>query len=166
MDWVELIIFLLLIAAALLFGGKKKQPQQQVRQRPSAPGAQELDVEPPPRLAPRTPEQAPGEDVLTTAEAVFEQIRRRMEIEAERIRRPEPTAPSAPPAPPAASSIETLTPAGRASHERFHERYIEPLESVEEWGKRRARSGRVGPRSAREAMIWGAIFGKPKAMGG
>jgi hypothetical protein len=94
---------------------------------------------------------------MTTAEALIEQIRRRMEIEAERARRPRPV--------PAAEerSVETLVPAGgEEAHEDFHERYIQAPQPVEDWGKRAVRRGRIDSGSAREAIIWGAIFGKPK----
>jgi hypothetical protein len=59
-------------------------------------------------------------------------------------------------------TLETLEPAGGASHVEFHERYLsdEP-EAVQ---RRPSRFRRVSPRSAREAIIWKTIFETPKGM--
>lgn len=61
-----------------------------------------------------------------------------------------------------AISLETLEPAGGASHERFHERYIRALPEV----RRRARHPlvlAVDDRTAvRKAIVWAEILGPPK----
>ncbi|MFQ6046162.1 MAG: hypothetical protein ACE5PT_07375 [Gemmatimonadales bacterium] len=186
-DWIELIIFALFILSGLLFGGKKRHQPRPGQRTPSVPrhgvearlrSVPERRVERPREVARPEPERAPAADALTVAEAVFEQIRRRMEPEAEAG--PEPAAPAVParrvesrrierrPLPPSEGrSVETLTPAGGESHVEFHDRYIEPIEplkSVEEWGRREKAGARYGRRTARQAMIWGAIFGKPKGL--
>lgn len=173
-DWIELIIFALFILSGLLFGGKKKQQPRPGRRRPPAPrgdvparppSAPEPRVERPREIARPEPEPQPAADALTAAEAVFEEIRRRMELEEEQR---EPWRFERPPPPPSeARSLETLTPAGGDSHARFHDRYVEPmkpLKPVAKWGMPEETGGRYGRRTARQAMIWGAIFGKPKGL--
>jgi hypothetical protein len=60
-----------------------------------------------------------------------------------------------------AASLETLEPMGEPSHRAFHERYIdEPAESV----PRARHRYRLTPTTAREAVIWTAIFSHPKGM--
>lgn len=102
-----------------------------------------FEVEPTPEEI-RSPEVEPG----------FEELR---PIEQER---PEEVVEG-----PEAISLETLEAAGEASHVRFHEKYFGASPSGEPAGgaspvPRRAR--RVSPRTAREAVIWTAIFGRPK----
>jgi hypothetical protein len=58
-----------------------------------------------------------------------------------------------------ARSLETLTPLGEASHRRFHEQYIEP--DLAPQPVRRSRY-RLTPKTAREAVVWTAIFSPPK----
>ncbi len=64
-----------------------------------------------------------------------------------------------------ATSLETLEPAGRESHRRFHERYVDkpppppsqPVRPVPRWR-------RITPNTAREAVIWRTIFSPPKGL--
>lgn len=171
MDWIELIIFAIIVLTGLLFGEKKKQ-QQQGRSSTQRPRAR-----PHPRPMPRAqrPPSSAQRPAPTIAEQILEQIRQRDEAEREGVEleplhteeavsletagrprtgveRPERTA----------ESLETLEPAGGASHERFHERYISPLvEPV-----RRQTRPRVlpTPTSARQAVMWMAVFGRPKGL--
>jgi hypothetical protein len=58
-----------------------------------------------------------------------------------------------------ARPLETLTPLGEASHRRFHEKYIEP--DLTHTPVKRSRY-RLTPKTARDAVVWTAIFSPPK----
>ena len=62
-------------------------------------------------------------------------------------------------------SIESLDPEGSPSYRAFHEQYVEhepAPDSVLQHPVTAAVVRRLTPRTAREAVIWKAIFDKPK----
>jgi hypothetical protein len=58
---------------------------------------------------------------------------------------------------------EDARPLDAASHEAFHEQYVEPLPPVGH-GVTVPHRYRLTPRTAREAVVWTAIFSKPKGL--
>jgi hypothetical protein len=152
-------VFFLLSA---LGGGKRKQ---QARPRPDARRPQ-VPARPRPQTpAPRGrtdrvpgPPAARGEPASLT-DALFAILRGEV---------PETAAPPPRgefiPEGPEAVSLETLEPAGEASHERFEAKYVDHPATFEVQGARRVRRLHVTPRAARDAVVWTAILSKPKGL--
>ncbi|MEX0690600.1 MAG: hypothetical protein WD934_10730 [Gemmatimonadales bacterium] len=57
-------------------------------------------------------------------------------------------------------SLETLEPAGEASHVRFHEKYSSPLTLPVSGARRPIRP----PGGVRSAIVWSEILGPPKSL--
>ncbi len=171
-DFVELIIFLAVVFFSLLAGGSKKKKQQGQQQRrqlpqrqPQQPVEQPVQRRVPPRSEPAREALAeptgPGER-HNLAQQIFDMLSEQL---------PEVTrAEASPPEPPQPvtleevdvqpQSLESLEPDRAASHERFHERYVEDSKPA----RVLRREGRFSPANAREAVIWKAIFSPPKGM--
>ncbi len=164
-DLFEIIIFVSIFLLSLLFGRKKKRAASGTRARVQSPrqAASRARPRPSPRPLPRRPapdQVHPFAEPLGSraiAEQILEQFRAAIE----------------PPPPPEsvaddeAQSVETLEPAGRASHERFHERYIDSTPSAPPTVTKPRRSPLVlRPSTMRQAIIWREVLGPPKGMGG
>jgi len=156
-----------LVVAGVFFllsalGGKRKpqtRPGPDAR-RPQVPARPRPQMPAPRRAAGRAPgpPAARGEPATLT-EALFAVLRGEV---------PE-TAPPPPrgefiPEGPEAVSLETLEPAGEASHARFEAKYVDHPSTFEVHGKRRACRVHLTPKTAREAVVWTAIFSPPKGL--
>jgi hypothetical protein len=135
-DYFEVLIALAVLLFGALSGGRKKKPP--LRRAPS----------PPPQ---RT--SSPSRPPATTAERVADELRRRIEAarghaEMSQVFTHE------------AQSLETPEPAGEASHQRFHDRYITALPEIVP----RVTTSRVPAAGLRQAIVWSEILGPPKAL--
>ncbi len=158
-DLFQFVIFLLLALAWLFAGTRKRQ------QRPTRPS---------PQRRPRAPRQPMPPEELTGAPLPTPPLERHdwLDLLREQLETaaggglppPEPeTALDAVPLAPEAQSLETLEPAGEASHRRFHERYVEQAPAPAP----RPRADvfpALTPRTARQAIVWREILGPPKGL--
>lgn len=172
-ELVQFAVFVVFILFWLIGTGRKKskrppQPPQrarpQVRARPRAApsaGAPTGRAPAPTRQAPPPPRRQPE----TLADLLRDVLQGELP-DAMRVPEPEPEpyefgAPEAEVLPEEAASLETLEPTGEQSHRVFHERYVDvPAVSA----PRARHRYRLTPTTAREAVIWTAIFSHPKGM--
>ncbi len=162
-DLFEIIIFVSIFLLSLMFGRKKKRAASGTRTRVQSPrqAVSRARPRPSPRPLPRRPapdQVHPFAEPLGSraiAEQILEQFRAAIE----------------PPPPPEsvaddeAQSVETLEPAGRASHERFHERYVDSTPSAPPAVTKPRRSPLVlRPSTMRQAIIWREVLGPPKGL--
>jgi hypothetical protein len=176
-DLVQFALFVGFILIWLLGTGKKKKtqrpqqgpqqkrPQVRAQPRPTASAGAPTTrsrvpaPQPPPPAARRQPE--------TLADLLRDALKGELP-DVTRVPEPEPEpyefgAPAAEVFTEEAASLETLEATGEASHKTFHERY--PDVPVADPSARRARHlYRLTPKTARDAMIWTAIFSQPKGM--
>jgi hypothetical protein len=179
-DLVQFALFVGFILIWLLGTGKKKKtqrPQQGPQQRPQQKRPQ-VRAQPRPTAsagAPttraRVPAQQPPPAARRQPETLTDLLRDVLQGElpdVTRVPEPEPEpyefgAPEAEVFTEEAASLETLEPTGETSHRTFHERYIDV--PVADTSARRARHRyRLTPKTARDAVIWTAIFSQPKGM--
>ncbi|MDH3290020.1 MAG: hypothetical protein OEO20_12785 [Gemmatimonadota bacterium] len=175
-DLVQFAIFVGFILIWLLGTGKKKKTQRP-QQRPQQKSPQ-VRAQPRPTAAAgapttrsRVPTQRPPPTAQRQPETLADLLRDVLKGElpdVTRVPEPEPEpyefgAPEAEVFTEEAASLETLEATGEASHKTFHERY--PDVPVADPSARRARHlYRLTPKTARDAMIWTAIFSQPKGM--
>ena len=164
-DLIQVLFFLLIVIFGLIGGSKKKKqapaPRSRTAERASAEGARARAASGarsrpvPARRAPETREELEA--------SLYDLLRGRGPEPPVR----EPPARELPEAPAEeeARSLETLTPAGEASHRRFHERYIDvPVAAPEARRRIRIIPSRVDAPTLREAMVWHEILGRPKGL--
>ncbi len=172
-DLVQFALFVGFILIWLLGTGRKKA------QRPTQPPRRAPQARPRPRAAPRAAPSAgaPSRQPVATRpppaqrrqpETLADLLRDVLQGELPDVTRvPEPEAQSlevtvAEVPQEEAVSLETVEPAGGASHVAFHERYMDvPADQPVSAARHRYR---LTPRTAREAVIWTAIFSHPKGM--
>lgn len=163
-DVIQLVIFAILVLFAVLFGDKKKK----------RPPPQQRPPERRPRPVARLERRPAHHDARTIAEEILEQLKREreaLEVEGEPAGGPlhtdeaysletleRPIEVRELP-PDRERSLETLEAAGEASHVRFHERYV--ADAVAEPAPARRRLA-LNPRTARQAVVWMAVLGRPK----
>jgi hypothetical protein len=177
-EFVNLIIFGVLILLSTLFGGKKKKspgarppsgprPEPRTQPRPDLPAQRTMPT--PQADRPREVATLPLSQVAKKPETfrdLFELLQQQAEPAA---RGPELVVEDAPPPPPPHTrtrrneSIETPVPAGEARHERFHDKYVRPLEAPAVKSPPRFVVPR-GPKSLKQAVVWSEILGSPKGM--
>ncbi len=179
-DLFTMVLFGVFILFGLLSAARKKKrppgpspgrprrprtvapPRPRVPRSPAGPvartGAQRPRTAPPTLARPRP--ETPGRGL---AEELFDllrgQVEQRVEDKPVIVEPPEPVA--------EARSLETLEPEGRASHERFHDLYVDetptpPPGRVEV--RRRFRIG-ISHRRLRDAIVMNAVLGPPKGLG-
>ncbi len=159
----EIIIFASIFLLSLLFGRRKKRTVPGTGTRAQSPRQAASRARPRPSPSPRRPahdQVHPFAEALGSraiAEQILEQFRAATE----------------PPPPPEsvaddeAQSVETLEPAGGASHERFHERYIDSTPTAPPAVTKPRRSPLVlRPNTMRQAIIWREVLGPPKGLDG
>ncbi len=157
----EIIIFASIFLLSLLFGRRKKRTAPGTGTRAQSPRQAAS------RARPRPSPQRPARDQVhpfaeplgsrAIAEQILEQFRAVVE----------------PPPPPEsvvddeAQPVETLEPAGGASHERFHERYIDSTPTAPPAVTRSRRAPLLlRPNTMRQAIIWREVLGPPKGLDG
>jgi hypothetical protein len=162
-ELVQLIIFAIVVLLSTAFGRTKKPA------RGAKPPMRRPPVGPPP-VAQRPSQPAPKKPES------FREFFELLQQQAEAVMQEEPTAVVEEPPPirvarppvvrtprPEPKTVETLVPAGGASHEKFHKEFIRPLELP----KRRVPPHFVlplDPVSLKRAVIWSEILGSPKGM--
>ena len=138
-DLLQAAVAVVIVLMGLL-GGKKKKPsgqQSPVARRPDRP------------IPVRRPAPAAGGDrLLLELERRLEAARLPEANSLEDVSRAE------------AESVETLEPAGGASHDRFHERYLRPLDEI----RRVEVHATLAPGGIRAAVVWSEILGPPKGL--
>lgn len=160
-DLFQIIIFVAIGLIAML-GSTKKKAGPRVRR-------------PPPRPVPEQPPDPGGLQEATPPASEREvAVRDLLDLLQGRTPAPRPvTLPEPEPEPTAslevveseAQSIESLDPEGSPSYRAFHEHFVEHDRTPEPMAMERATTSvvrRLTPRTAREAVIWKAIFDKPK----
>ena len=163
-DLFEIIIFASIVLLSLLFGRRKKRTASGTRTRAQSPRQAASRARR--RPSPRPPAQPPARDQAHSfaeplgsraiAEQILEQFRAVIE----------------PPPPESvvddeAQPVETLEPAGGASHQRFRERYIDSTPTAPPAVTKSRRSPLVlRPNTLRQAIIWGEVLGPPKGLDG
>jgi hypothetical protein len=183
---VDELIQLLLFAAIILFGifgRKKKKPQQAQRPRPRPQQPRPRPrTEMPARPSAISEAGAPGATATRTpakprglAEELFHMLQQQMEApqrveppKPERVPLPEPVVVEE------AESLETLEPAGEASHRRFHDLYMdqppsadltqEPVDKPYEEPAARRKRLELTRQKLQHAFIMKEIIGPPKGM--
>ena len=175
-DILNVVIFAVIFLLAAVFKGKKKPGGTGTRP------AQHSAVRPQPRAAPSTrrgpaleqaaagrawgePQGAMHEIVeLLKAQYVEEGEETGGDGEGGEVTEAEaPSSPWSPRSSETRESLETLEAAGGASHERFHERYIDDTLSLPATVRARYSFHRE-PISMRQAIVWREILGPPKGL--
>jgi hypothetical protein len=160
-DLLQLAIFAAILLLSLLGGAKKKADEQrrvQKRPHPTGPRPQPQGPTPPRTARPAPPPRTAERQRQEGLEAILDLLRGELPSPPE----PEPdAAPTSEAFPDEARSLETLEPLGAASHRAFHERYIEPDLAPPPI---RVSRYRLTPQTAREAVVWTAIFSPPKGL--
>lgn len=178
-DVISLIIFAAVILLSTVFGGRKKKAGGSPPQAPTAPrprpvvaSATQASSREQPRHVVRDerPRLEPGKEPGS-----FREFFELLQQQAEAATRGEPLvleeAPEPPPQPtapvrrerPPAETLETLEAAGRKSHDRFHDKYIRPLEAPHRNLPPRFILPQ-DPVSLKRAVIWSEILGSPKGL--
>jgi hypothetical protein len=177
-DLVQFALFLGFILIWLLGTGKKKKtqrpqqrpqqkrPQVQTQRRPD-PSSARAPTTPRSRAPAQQPPSATRQQPETLADLLRDVLKGELP-DATRVPEPEPEpepyefgAPEPEVFTEEAASLETLEPTGEPSHRVFHERYVDvPAVSA----PRARHRYRLTPTTAREAVIWTAIFSHPKGM--
>ena len=152
MDLDDLIQVLVAAAVVMagLFGGRKKKPPPP--RRPAPPRRE--PVRPPPVRATPQPHQPSGRDHLLA------DLQRQLESARGEVTTDMPEAFSLEETSVEAQSLETLEPAGEASHERFHRDFIKPLGELRSLEPRAA----LPPGGMRSAVVWAEILGPPRGL--
>ncbi len=160
-DLIQVAVVVAVLLLSLLGGGKKKKQAQAQRRAQTRP-------RPPPQPQPQRPArprapQAGARPVEPQRQQGFEAILDLLRGELPLL---EPQPPEAAGAAPVQSDVddearplETLAPLDEASHRAFHEQYVEPGLQPQ---PRRVSRYRLTPKTAREAVVWTAIFSPPK----
>jgi len=162
-DLLRVLIFagIFFFLSALGSGKRKKPPQQRPQPGPRRPELSGRALEPAQR---RRPERAatsapPAAEPESLTGALFAILRGEVPAPPQAQERGEVFLDG-----PEAVSLETLEPAGEASHQRFHDEYVAHPATFEVERTRRARRLRVTAKTAREAIVWTAILSKPKGL--
>ena len=151
---------LIFVLVVWLLGGSKKRTQRPPAPRPPAPRPQGA----PPRERPR-PLAAPAPQARRQPESLAEIL----DLLRGEMLPPEPERYELPEEPDAAETapedlrpLESTDALDAATHERFHERFVdaEPVGAP----LSRVRRYRLTPRTARDAVVWTAIFSRPKGL--
>jgi hypothetical protein len=164
-DLFELLIFLGVVFLSLLASGKKKkkpgaqaQPQAtgRAQARPTARTSRPL----PQAAAQRTAADAPSRQA--GVEDLLDILRGRLPM-------PEPAARATPQAVPEdiddeAVSLEDVDFDRATAHETFHDKYVEEPSPIVTSRRESRHKYRLTPRTAREAVVWTAIFTRPKGL--
>ena len=170
-DLVQVLIALAVLFG--LFGGRKKRPSDRPQKTmPSVPV----------RAEPRAPQRPLDIEVDGAPEGFADEVYRILSGELERRREdaagargtrtedversiPEEIRPAEKLSEVEAYSLETLEPAGEASHEAFHRTYDSPSPAKAPAARApQRRRLTLDVRSARQAMLWTEILGPPKGM--
>ncbi len=150
-DLVTLLIFAGVFIFSLIAGGKKKKRAQ--GQRPPARPRPQVAVRP-------SPEPTQSGEPQELVEGLLDLLRGRIPTEM----RVEPG-----PAPPPvevddeAVSLEVMVPDREQEHQEFHDKYVATSVPATVTPRPRSRY-RLTPKTAREAVVWTAIFTRPKGM--
>jgi hypothetical protein len=160
-DLVSLLIFAGVFIFSLLAGGKKKRAQGKrppVRPQPAAVKQRPRSAQSPLAAAP-TRQPKPGGEPQEMVEGLLDLLRGRIPIEAhvpevEREARVEMDD--------EAQSLMDM-PDRAQEHREFHSKYVEHSMPATVTSRPRSRY-RLTPKTAREAVVWTAIFSKPKGM--
>jgi hypothetical protein len=181
-DLVSLLIFLGVFIFSLLAGGKKRKAQQQrppTRARPpTAAGPRERQVPATERLTsrpealaterpasrpvgatPRGDQGTASNEPKDMVEGLLDLLRGRIPIEMppKPVEQPEILVDDE------AQSLEELRPDREREHREFHEKYVALSTPARVTSRPRSRY-RLTPKTAREAVVWTAIFTKPKGL--
>jgi hypothetical protein len=169
---MEDLISLLIFGAVILFsmlGSRKKRAQGQrppVRrpaQAAARPSPRPVRERVQPATRPETPQSPdrqrtePGGEPQELVEGLLDLLRGRIPIEV-----PTPKAEPEVEVDDEARSLETEPDRAR-EHREFHDRYVEPSVPATVTPQPRSRY-RLTPKTAREAVVWTAIFTKPKGL--
>lgn len=171
-DLFQVIILAAIFLLSALFGAKKKKKPTATGTRPRQQAPRERPRAGPRAATPREPRQpmqsyAEPLDSRTLTEQIVEQFRTAVEQaeRRERVLRAEPESVETVQAREVRpESLETLEPAGTASHERFHKRYVDVPATRPAESSARRRTPRLGPRNLREAVVWREVLGPPKGL--
>jgi len=151
-DFVQVLVFLAIILFSILSGaGKKKRAQA----RPPVPRPQPRPAVPQPRPM-ETARSAPAEGQSELAEGLLDLLRGRVPLEV-------PAQPQEPPPPAEEEAVlEDLEPDMAASHQAFQETYV--AAAPQPPASPHKSRYQLTPTTARDAVVWSEIFGKPKGM--
>ncbi len=171
-ELVQLIFFAAIILFGVLARKRKKRPplQKPIQPRPTV--RTERTVPTQSRSVPRrdvaeaqsalvrSAQQRP-EKKRGIAEELLEMLQQRIEVPEQPSPPPEPLTVESTPDP-----LETLEPAGRASYERFHERYVDKESGDRPYQEREARGQRLelSRKKLHQAFIMKEVLGPPKGI--
>jgi hypothetical protein len=161
-DLVSLLIFGAVFIFSLLAGGKKKRAQQQrppVRPQPRAAVEQRRSTAQSATAATPTRQPKPGGEPPELVEGLLDLLRGRIPLET-RTPQVEPE-PRVDIDDEAQSLMEV--PDRAQEHQEFHDKYVEHSVPATVTWRPRSRY-RLTPKTAREAVVWTAIFTKPKGL--
>jgi hypothetical protein len=151
-DLVQVLVILAIILFSILSGaGKKKRAQARPpvgrpQPRPAVPQARPVEA------------ASAGDGQTEVMEGLLDLLRGRVPLEV-----PAPLPEPPPPADEEAVSLEDLEPDMAASHQAFQDKYVTPAQPPPTVPRRVSRY-RLTPKTARDAIVWSEIFGKPKGM--
>jgi len=161
-DLVSLLIFAAVFIFSLLAGGKKKRAKGKrppVRPQPQAAVRESPRTAQPTMAAAPTREPKPGGEPQEMVEGLLDLLRGRIPIEA-RTPQAEPEARVD-----IDDEAQSLmgAPDRAQEHREFHNKYVEHSVPATVTSRPQSRY-RLTPKTAREAVVWTAIFTKPKGM--
>jgi hypothetical protein len=170
-DLFQLLIFVGVIVLSLIAGGKKKKSRPQQPRSPRPPPQAAARPRPPqsrprPHDAARPPQRVEPVANAPQREEVMENL---LDILRGRVPMPEPAARP----PPSvvqedvddeAVSLEQIDVDRAAAHQSFHDKYVEEPHEVARVSRPTPHRYRLTPRTAREAVVWTAIFTRPKGL--
>jgi hypothetical protein len=161
-DLIQVAVIVAILLVSLLGGGKKRkraqaQRQAQTRARPTPPPQSQRTTRP--RAQPAGKQQVEPQR-QQGFEAILDLLRGELPSALEPKPPPQDLSPAvAESVDDEARPVETLKPLDEESHAAFHERYVE---RGPEARPVRVKRYRLTPKTAREAVVWTAIFSPPK----
>ena len=168
-DLVQVLVIGAIILFSILSGaGKKKRAQVRPpapRPRPSRPTVPERGPVEDARSAPGVPVRSQPQLPETAADGQTEVMEGLLDLLRGRVPLEVPAPPLEPPLPAEdeAVSLEDLEPDMAASHQAFQEKYVAATQPPSKVPRRVSRY-QLTPTTARDAIVWSEIFGKPKGM--
>lgn len=160
-ELVSLLIFAGVFIFSLLAGGKKKAQGKRPPARPRPRATVKQTPRPAQPVAAASPpgQPKPAGEPQEMVEGLLDLLRGRIPIE---VRAPEAATEPLPRIDDEARSLEE-PPDREREHREFHDKYVERSVPATVTPRPQSRY-RLTPKTAREAVVWTAIFTKPKGM--